>query len=214
MKKYIRSSKKFYGQDGEVLDIERESKTLTYDSSFDGDYYKGNYHIFVRFYDTDGNECLISKIYDDSISDPTNPYNLEKGKQYSVSGYYVPNHNIINNSIEYDVAQPRIAGLTSQNKSNGIEVVTKYWYPAEATADADRLCQLFDQNGIEYRYYGPEFDEDTGEPFPLQFTVCRSGKAWKDIQRLVNSVRYAKPKQEKMKVDRSGDQIRFRDLWI
>ena len=70
MKKYIRSSKKFYGQDGEFLDIERESKTLTYDSSFDGDYYKGNYHIFVRFYDTDGNECLISKIYDDSISEP------------------------------------------------------------------------------------------------------------------------------------------------
>jgi hypothetical protein len=207
MKRYIKSSKKFYGLDNKIIELDRETKSLVYEYSFDGDYYKGDYHIFVKFKDADGNKCLISKIYDSTVANPDNPYNLESGKSYQVSGYFIPKESSIrgDNSISYEIYQPRISGIKG---SDGKEVILKFTYPSTASEDAQKLCEVLDQNNIEYKCY----DKDGTSGYPIQFNVLRSGKTWNDIMRLINSVRPARYKQEKMFVEHNNGQLIFRDF--
>lgn len=214
MKRYIKSSRRFYDSNGEdIIELDRETKSLTYQGTYDGDYYDGKDHLNVKFEDSNGNTCIISKV-DDYNDNHNNPYGLEIDQTVQVSGYYVPQGGVAD-IIYYMIVQPRIIGNKSLNESNGIEIIAKYFYPPDAIDDAERLCDILDQNDIEYKYYGvyePE-DEDDFEQYPLQFNILKSGKSWGDIQRLVNSVRYAKPKKEKVKITRENGELRFRDIF-
>lgn len=90
--------------------------------------------------------------------------------------------------------------------SDGREVVLTFKYPSDAVEDANRLCDLFDENDIEYKCY----DIDSG--YPIQFKVLRSGKTWNDIMKLINSIHAARYKQEKLFVDREGGILRFKEI--
>ena len=207
MKVYIKASKKFYGINNEIIELERETKSLVYEYSYDGDYYKGEYHTYVKFHDAEGHKCTISKIYDSS--NPDNPYNLEEGKSYQVSGYYVPEKSGLRNddSISYTVVQPRIQGIKG---TDGKEMVLTFTYPSHLTDEAQQLCTVFDQNNIEYKCY----DKDGTSGWPIQFNVLRSGKTWNEIMRLINSVHPAKYKQEKKYVSRENGTLVFREFLI
>jgi len=204
MKRYIRSSKQFYDQEGNIISLERETRTLTYDYSCTGDYYNGDYHILVKFLDlTEKCKCYISRIYDNTVLDETNPYNLRKGQQYQVSGYFYPEKAFVTDEIRYRIINPRIQGIKN---TDGREIVLTFTYPSDNVDEANRLCDLFDENNIEYKCY----DIESG--YPIQFNVCRSGKSWNDIMKLINSVKAARYRQKKLFVDRTGDTIRFRDM--
>lgn len=205
MKLYIKSSKKFYGINNEIIDLERETKSLVYEESYDGDYFDGAYHTNVKFHDAEGNICTIKRIYD--TSNPDNPYNLEEGKSYQVSGYFIPKTSCLKNdtSIKYEIYQPRISGIKG---NDGKEVILKFTYPSTASEDAQRLCDVLDQNNIEYKCY----DKEGTSGYPIQFNVLRSGKKWNDIMRLINSVRPARYRQEKSIVVRENGQLSFRDF--
>lgn len=204
MKRYIKSAKQFYDNQGNVISLDRETRSLTYEYSFDGDYYKGSYHILVRFYDPSTKaRCYISKINDFNIVDESNPYNLVKGKSYQVSGYFYPETSLATNEISYQILNPRIQGIKG---SDGKEVVLTFTYPSDAVEEANRLCEIFDDNNIEYKCY----DIESG--YPIQFKVCRSGRNWNDIMKLINSVKAARYRQQKMFVDRTENTLRFRDI--
>ena len=90
--------------------------------------------------------------------------------------------------------------------SDSKEVVLTFNYPSGAVKDANRLCDLFNENNIEYKCY----DIDSG--YPIQFKVLRSGKTWNDIMKLINSIRAARYKKEKLIVDREGGVLRFKEV--
>lgn len=90
--------------------------------------------------------------------------------------------------------------------SDSKEVVLIFKYPSDAVEDANRLCDLFDENDIEYKCY----DIDTG--YPIQFKVLRSGKTWNDIMKLINSIHAVRYRQEKLFVDREGGVLRFKEI--
>ena len=189
---------------GNPVSVERETRTLTYEYSCEGDYYKGNYHIFVKFYDpATHSRCYISKIHDNTVINEDNPYGLVPDKQYQVSGYFVPEHAFVTDETRYFILNPRISGIKG---ADGRETILTFVYPSYATDDANRLCNLFDKNSIEYKCY----DIESG--YPIQFNVCRSGKGWDHIIKLINSVKAAKYRYRKLFVDRTGGLLRFRDM--
>lgn len=205
MKIYVKASKRFRGIEGNPIELERETRSLTYKYCYDGDYYDGSYHTYVKFIDEDGNDCLIKRILD--VTNQTNPYGLTEGNQYKVSGYYVPHKSSLigDTTINYEIYQPRISGIKG---NDGKEMVLKFVYPSNAAESAQRLCDVLDQNNIEYKCY----DKEGTSGYPIQFNVLRSGKKWNDIMRLINSVRSARYKQEKLYVERENGQLFFRDF--
>lgn len=204
MKRYIKSAKQFYDNQGNTISLDRETRSLTYEYSCDGDYFKGNYHIMVKFYDpSTKSRCYINKINDLNIVDESNPYNLVEGKSYQVSGYFYPEKAFVTDEVRYQILSPRIQGIKG---SDGKEVVLTFTYPSDAVEEANRLCDLLDDNNIEYKCY----DIESG--YPIQFKVCRSGKSWNDIMKLINSVKAARYRQQKMFVDRTENTLRFRDI--
>ena len=90
--------------------------------------------------------------------------------------------------------------------ADGKEVVLTFKYPSNAVEDANRLCDLFDENNIDYKCY----DIDSG--YPIQFKVLRSGKTWNDIMKLINSIHPARYEKEKLVVDREGETFRFKEI--
>ena len=56
------------------------------------------------------------------------------------------------------------------------------------------LSNLLEQNKIDFVCY-----LETGDYYPCQFTVRRSGKKWNDIMKLVNSIQA--PKYDYSKID-------------
>lgn len=203
MKRYIRSSKQFYSTDGHLVDVDRETRTLTYKYSYDGDYFNGAYHTHVMFEDSNGSKCLIQKILDGTVN-PDNPYDLEENKSYQVSGYYVPvESSVIGSHTYYVIKNPRIFGI---QRTDGKEMVLKFTYNPAFVEDAKRLCSELDRNNIEYKCYNID---DAG--YPIQFNILRSGKTWNDIMHIVNSIRPARYKQEKLKVIRDNGKLRFQD---
>ena len=95
---------------------------------------------------------------------------------------------------------------SATKRSDGREVVLTFNYPSDAVEDANRLCDLFDENNIEYKCY----DIDSG--YPIQFKVLRSGKTWNDIMKLINSIHAARYRQEKLFVDNEGGVLRFKEI--
>lgn len=112
MKRYIRSSKSFYGLNGERVELERETRTLTYEMTREGDYDRGKYHKAVYFIDTEGNRYVLQKAYNpDTCQFMGCPYDMEENKSYPVSGYFVPYLPWRDGKIVYWIYQPRISGV-------------------------------------------------------------------------------------------------------
>ena len=210
MKRYIRSAKRIRNSNGEIVSLERETKSLTYQYSLAGDYQNGKYYTIVHFTDADNNNYRIWKLDDNSVINSDNPYNLEKGKQYTVSGYFSADE-VRSGYTDYDIIQPRIAGIKG---SDGREVVMKCYLSRTTKEAADAIDEELTNNGIEHKYY-----DQGSDPTFYQFNILRSGKKWDDIKTLIIRTRnragfpgYLKFKQEKLFVDRSNGRLIFKDF--
>ena len=112
MKRYIRASKAFYGIKGERVELERETRSLIYEMTREGDYERGKYHKAVYFNDAEGNRYVIQKAYNPMTCVFVGcPYDIEQGKSYQVSGYFVPYLPWRDGKIMHWVYQPRILGV-------------------------------------------------------------------------------------------------------
>ena len=73
-----------------------------------------------------------------------------------------------------------------------VETVLCFGYPYEKEAEAIRLTEVLQANGIDFIFY-----KSTGY-YNHEFIVRRSGKTWNEVMRTINSVyavRYRKAKK-------------------
>lgn len=86
--------KKFRSPDGQIIELERETKTLKLLYVYNTDYYKGKNHDAFEFVDSENNRY----VYDASLNADMTEYDskiakelsFEEGKMVRLSGYFLP----------------------------------------------------------------------------------------------------------------------------